>query len=315
VIQATLSNKKGIHWNKSLGRRIFQTRELYLFLIPAIVVIFMFNYLPMYGIQIAFKDFKAAAGIEGSSWVGLKHFVRLFTLPSLMSMINNTLSLSILGLALGFPIPIVLALMLNQVKNERYKKLLQTTTYLPHFISTVVVVGMILVFLSPRAGIYGLIASFFNMKPENIAGKTDAFRWLYVLTDLWQHTGWNSILYLAALAGIDPTLYEAAVIDGANKWRRIIHIDIPSLIPTMIILLILSSGGILNVGFEKVYLMQNSSNIAVSEVINTYVYKIGLLSAQFSFSAAVSLINTFINFIMLFTVNAIARRVGDVSLW
>ena len=291
--------------------------ELLIFLLPALTLVICFCYGPMVGVQIAFRDFSATKGMWGSNWVGLKHFERMMTLPTLWPMIRNTLTISALSILLGFPMPVIFALMLNQIRRERFKRMLQTITYLPHFISTVVVVGMMLVFFSPRTGLYGNLARLVGVAdPPHILGMAHNFKWFYVLSDVWQHTGWNSIIYLAALSAIDPALYEAAIIDGANKWQRLVHIDVPSIMPTMVILIILSSGSILNVGFEKVFLMQNGSNAGVSEVISTYVYKIGIQkSNQFSFATAIGLANTLVNFVFLVAVNMISRRLGDVSLW
>ena len=300
---------------KSLGKRMLEHWQLYVLLLPALTIIFIFNYVPMYGIQIAFKNFNASKGIWGSPWVGFAHFQRLMNLPALIQIVRNTFLLSIMNLTIGFSFPIILALILNQIHYNFYKRVIQTVTYLPYFISTVVIVGMLLLFLSPRTGLYAIVMDALGKTPLNLLGKTDYFRWIYVISGIWQHMGWNSIIYLAAMSSIDPELYEAAVIDGANQWRRMIHIDIPCLVPTIIILLILSSGNVLNVGFDKVFLMQNPSNLEVSEIIATYVYKIGIISAQFSFSTAVSLLNTFVNFVFLVSVNAITRRLGEVSLW
>lgn len=284
-------------------------------LLPAIALIIIFNYLPMYGVQIAFKNFKPSLGIMGSKWVGLKHFQRLFRLPLLWQIVKNTLSLSFTSIVVGFPVPIILALFLNQIKKESHKKFLQTVTYLPHFISTVVVVGMILVFLSPRIGLYGIISKALGVEPENLMGKSNLFVPIYVISNVWKSSGWSSIIYLAALSSVDPMLYESAMIEGANRWHRIIYIDLPSLAPTIIVLLILASGSILGVGFEKVYLMQNASNLAKSEIIATYVYKVGIQQAQFSFSTALGLFNSLVCFVMLFLVNGLAKRFGEVSLW
>lgn len=290
--------------------------ELYLFLLPSLVLLFLFNYWPMYGIQIAFRNFKPLRGITGSPWVGMQHFERLFRLPVLSQIVGNTFSLAALSILLGFPFPILMALTLNQLRSERYKRLVQTVTYMPHFISVVVLVGMIKVFLSPNSGLYGaLMRALGNASPENLLGSKHAFKWIYSISGIWQNCGWDAIIYLAALSGVDPCLYEAAEIDGANRWHRIWYIDIPCILPTMTILLIMSSGGFLSVGFDKVFLMQNDSIISVSETISTYTYKIGLEKAQYSFSTAISLLNTVVNFAVLATVNAISRRVGETSLW
>lgn len=289
--------------------------ELYLFLVPAIVLIALFNYWPMYGVQIAFRNYKPLMGITGSEWVGLKHFIRLINLPSFKQIVGNTFTLAALGIVLGFPFPILLALILNQLRSERFKRLVQTVTYLPHFISTVVLVGMLFVFLSPSYGIWGVIANALGVNPVNIMGEKNLFKWVYVISGIWQNCGWDAIIYLAALSSIDTSLYEAAMIDGANRWHRIWYIDIPSIVPTMTILLILSSGGFLSVGFDKVFLMQTDATLSVSETISTYTYKMGLVNSQYSFSTAVSLLNTVVNFVVLFVVNTIAGKVGETSLW
>ncbi len=289
--------------------------ELYLFLVPAIVLIAIFNYWPMYGIQIAFRDYKPLLGITGSKWVGLKHFIRLFNLPALRQIVSNTFTLAALGIVVGFPFPIMLAIILNQLRSERFKRVVQTVTYLPHFISTVVLVGMLFVFLSPTYGIWGAIARELGIEARNIMGEKSSFKWVYTISGIWQNCGWDAIIYLAALSSIDPTLYEAAVIDGANRWHRIWYIDLPSILPTMTILLILSSGGFLSVGFDKVFLMQTDATLSVSEIISTYTYKMGLVNSQYSFSTAVSLLNTLVNFIILATVNFVAGKVSETSLW
>jgi putative aldouronate transport system permease protein len=295
--------------------RVGRYWELYLFLVPAIVLIAVFNYWPMYGIQIAFRDYKPLLGITGSKWVGLKHFNRLLSLPALKQIVSNTFTLAALGIVVGFPFPIMLAIILNQLRSERFKRVVQTVTYLPHFISTVVLVGMLFVFLSPTYGIWGVIARELGVEARNIMGEKSSFKWVYTISGIWQNCGWDAIIYLAALSSIDPTLYEAAVIDGANRWHRIWYIDLPSILPTMTILLILSSGGFLSVGFDKVFLMQTDATLSVSEIISTYTYKMGLVNSQYSFSTAVSLLNTLVNFIILVTVNFIASKVSETSLW
>ena len=303
------------HGKKSIAK-ILTCWELYLFLVPAIAIIFIFNYIPMYGVIIAFKNYKPATlGILGSEWVGLQHFERLFKLPMFLTIIKNTLVLSTMSIVMGFPVPVLFALYLNQIKNISGKRFLQTVSYLPHFISTVVMVGMILTFLSPRAGLYGIFTRAIGIEPQNIMGKANLFPLIYVLSGIWQSFGWGSIIYLASLSSIDPALYEASVIDGANKAQKTIYIDIPHLLPTMVIMLILSCGTVLSVGFEKVYLMQNATNISVSEIISTYVFKVGIQKSQFSLATAMGLFNSFVNLLMLSLVNGIARRVSNTSLW
>ena len=311
--------KRGIKKKKYLPRlreNIVNLWQLYLFVLPAILIVLIFNYWPMYGLQIAFKDYRPALGIAGSPWVGLKHFGRFLNGVLFFRLLKNTLSLSIYGLIVGFPIPIVLALTLNQLEQERFKKLLQTVTYLPHFISTVVICGMILVFLSPRAGFFASISRVLgNDDPRNIMGEPGLFSSIYVLSGIWQHTGWNSIIFLAALSGVNPNLYDAADIDGASKFQKTIHIDFPSIVPTVIMLLILTFGRLMSVEFEKVYLLQNSLNTKVSEVIATYVFKQGIQGGQYSFASAVGLFNNVVNCLLLVTVNTIVRKKSEHSLW
>jgi putative aldouronate transport system permease protein len=300
--------------NEKRRRMILQNYELYLFLAPAIVLTILFRYIPIYGLQIAFKDFIPYKGIWGSPWTGLEHFIRFFKSSLAWKYIGNTFFISIYSLAAGWLPPIVLALLLNSLRSPKYKRVLQTITYLPHFISMVVMVGMILLFLSPQ-GLWGNIAGFLGMNRTNIMGTTGAFKHVYVWSGIWQGVGWSSIIYLSALSGVDVELYEAATIDGANKLQRVLHIDIPTITPTIIILLILSTGSVLSVGFQKVYLMQNNLNLMESEVISTYTFKMGLINAQYSFGAAIGLMNTTINFLILIAVNRIAKVVTHMSIW
>lgn len=305
---------------KPLGARLKRDMKrngtVYLLLLPAVAVILVFSYFPMYGIVIAFQDFKPALGFSGSPWVGFRNFTRFFGSYKFKDVLTNTLRISISSLLFGFPAPVILALILNQVKNERYKRVLQMVTYMPHFISTVVIAGMIMVFLNVNTGIYGFLMKGLGVeKPVNLLGSAAAFTPIYVISGIWQNAGWDSIIYLAALSGVDTSLYEAATVDGANGWKKVWYIDLPCLAPTMIILLILNAGSVMSVGFEKVFLLQNNLNMAASEVISTYVYKIGLINQQYGLSAAVGLFNTVINFILLVTVNTISKRVSETSLW
>lgn len=269
----------------------------------------------MYGVQIAFKDFIATKGIWGSPWVGFKHFERFFDSYFFWRLIGNTLGISLYELAVGFPIPILLALMINEVRLKGYRKFVQTVTYAPHFLSTVVIVGMLLMFLSPTSGLVNLAIQAFGGEPISFMTEPGWFKTIYVFSGVWQQMGWSSIIYLAALAGIDPQLHEAAKVDGATRLQRIWHVNLPGIRPTIVILLILNFGSLMGVGFEKVFLMQNSLNMEGSDVISTYVYRSGILGAQYSFSAAVGLFNSVVNFILLITVNRIARKVNQVSLW
>lgn len=300
-----------------LGRRIRMNLGLYLLLLPSVIYLLVFCYAPMYGVIIAFKEYKPFRGILGSEWVGLYQFQRFFAQSSVWTIILNTLRLSIYSLIAGFPIPIILALCLNSCRFSQFKSLTQTITYAPHFISTVVLVGMLNVFFSPSMG----IVSTFLHKLGLLSGplmtllNEKAFSHLYVWSGVWQSMGWSSIIYLAALSGVDISLHEAAVVDGANKLQRMWHIDLPGIIPTIVILLVLNCGGILNVGFEKDYLMQNSMNLNSSEIISTYVYKVGLLNSQYSYSTAIGLLNSVINLILLITVDRTAKSLGQTGLF
>lgn len=300
-----------------IRKRILQSYELYLFLLPAILLLIIFNYLPMYGILIAFKDFKPSLGILDSPWVGFKYFERFFSMSMFHVILKNTLVISFYTLIAGFPLPILLALTLNSSPAGRLKKIVQTITYAPHFISIVIVVGMINVFFAPSTGIVRNILHSTGLLNGNleILMNAHSFPHLYVWSGVWQNIGWDSIIYLSALAGVDLSYHEAAVMDGATKFQRVRHIDFPSILPTIVILLILNSGSIMNVGFEKVFLLQNSFNLSTSEVINTYVYKIGIKQAQYSLSAAIGLFNSIINFFMILVVNKISSKLGQDSLW
>ena len=301
--------------SSSVKSMFIKNYQLYLLALPALLYLLIFVYIPMYGIQIAFKDFIAVKGIWGSPWVGFKHFERFFDSYQFWRLMKNTLGLSFYQLAAGFPIPIVFALMLNQARNERFKKIVQTVTYAPHFIAIVVLTGMIYVFLSPRNGIVNQMLSVIGTSPIYFMGQPEWYQTIYVFSGVWQNTGWDAIIYLAALSSIDQQLYEAAKVDGARKWHLIKHIDIPCLAPTVVILLILSLGNIMSVGFDKAYLMQNSLNISVADVISTYTYKVGLINAQYSYSTAIGLFNTVINFILLLVVNTVARKTSETSLF
>lgn len=289
--------------------------QLYVLALPTIICIIIFSYAPMYGAIIAFKDYKVNMGILGSPWVGLKYFKQFINLPNFETLLENTLKISIYSLLWGFPAPILLALMLNQVRSNRYKRFVQTVTYAPYFISTVVLVSMLNIFLTPSSGFINKIIENFGGQAITFMGEPKWFRTVYVASGVWQGAGWGAIIYLAALGGVDPSLYDAAMVDGASKMQRLIHIDIPCILPTIVIMFILNMGSLLNVGYEKAYLMQNSLNIPVSEIISTYVYKIGLIKGNFSFSAAVGMFNSVINFVLVISANYISRRLTENSLW
>lgn len=300
---------------RSLWLRIRRNGGLYLLMIPAMIIFICFTYLPMYGIVIAFKNFKPARGILGSEWAGLRYFKKYFSSYMFSNTIRNTLVISIYTILVTFPLPILIALMCNQMYAKRFKKFFQVSTYLPHFISTVVMCGMIVLFLSPSSGVIPKILGYIGVQTGDLMGKASAFSSIYVWTEAWQHVGWDSIMYIAALSAVDPQLYEAAVVDGANKWQKMRSIDIPLLMPTAVVLFILRAGSVMSVGFEKVYLLQNDLNISASEIISTYVYKMGLKSNQYSYSAAIGLFNNVVNFILLLSVNFIAGKMGDTSLF
>jgi putative aldouronate transport system permease protein len=289
--------------------------DLYLLVLLPLAYIVIFAYIPMYGAQLAFRDFDASRGIVRSPWVGLKHFRDFFRSYYFDRTVRNTIGISFYGLIAGFPFPVILAIALNEIGNRAFKKTVQMVTYMPHFISTVVMVSIVLLLLEPRTGLVNRTLASLGMASVHFMAKPELFQSIYVWSGIWQGMGYGSIVYLAALSAIDPTLYEAAVVDGATKLKRVWHIDLPGILPTMVILLILSMGGIMSVGFEKVYLMQNPLNLVTSEVISTYVYKVGLLGGDFGFSTAVGFFNSAINFVLLLGVNALARRLGQTSLW
>lgn len=293
---------------------IKESRALYLLLLPSFIIFVLFTYYPMYGVIIAFKNFTPVEGILGSKWVGLQNFIQYFHSYQFWPTIRNTIVISFYTIVVTFPLPIVLALMCNQIRGKKFKKLFQISTYLPHFISTVVMCGMIILFLSPSTGIISKLAELFGFTLPNLMGMPSAFPSVYVWTEAWQHVGWDSILYIATLSAVDPTLYEAATMDGASKWKRMIHIDIPALLPTATIMFILRMGSVMSVGFEKIYLLQNTLNGSTSEIISTYVYKMGLVSNQYSLSSAIGLFNNIINLALLLLVNWISKKLSDTSL-
>ncbi|MCJ8011530.1 ABC transporter permease subunit [Paenibacillus sp. KQZ6P-2] len=300
---------------RSVWKSFLKNWRLYVMLAPVIVYLLVFHYWPMYGIQLAFKDFFATKGITGSPWVGFKHFQRFFDSYYFWRLLKNTLGIGLYELVVGFPVPIMLALMINEVRHNFYKRFIQTVTYMPHFLSTVVLAGMIMIFLDPNTGIVSLFIKLLGGTPQSFLTEPAWFKTVFVLSGVWQQMGWSSIIYLAALSGIDPQLHEAARVDGASRLQRIWHINIPGIMPTIVILLILKAGSILGVGFEKVFLLQNDLNLQSSDVISTFVYRSGIQQAQYSFAIAVDLFNSVINLILLVTVNFIARKAGGSSLW
>lgn len=305
-----LPEKKG-----TVLRQVRANWLLYVFLLPAALYIGVFHYAPMYGVQLAFRNFSPSLGIWGSPFVGTLYFEKFFASPRFALLVENTVFLSLYGLVAGFPMPVLLALILQYTQSLRLKRFAQTVTYAPHFISVVVLVGMLSVFLSPKSGFVNTVLKMLGGESIYFFGSAKWFRHLYVWSGVWQNAGWGSIIYLAALTGVSPELHEAALIDGANKPQRIWHVDLPAIMPTMVILLIMNASNIMSVGFEKVYLMQNSLNIKVSEVISTYTYKVGLQQAEYSYSTAIGLFNNLINFTLLLIVNRISRAMSGHSLW
>lgn len=295
--------------------RMIRNYQLYLLLLPAVVYFLVFRYIPMYGLQIAFKEYYPNKGFLWSPWVGLEHFQRFFRSSDIWMILTNTLTINVYNVLIGFPFPILLALMINNVSKLRIKKIIQTTVYAPYFISTVVLVGMIQIFLSPRSGIINHLVTLLGFKPVFFMAKPELFKNIYILTDIWQNSGWNSIVYIAALASISIELHEAGIVDGASRLQRIWHIDLPGIMPTAVVLLTLSCGRLLTLGFEKIYLMQNDLNRKASEVISTYVYKIGIYQADYSYATAIGLFEALISLIIVVGVNKLAQRISDSTLW
>ncbi|MBQ4435139.1 MAG: sugar ABC transporter permease [Clostridia bacterium] len=296
-------------------RRLMESWQLYVLLLPTMAYMFVFNYVPMYGLQIAFRNYEARSGFWGSTWVGVRHFRDFFSSPQFSQLLINTLRISLTSLVFSFPLPILLALLMNEVKNRRVKKWIQNITYAPYFISTVILVSIINVFLARTDGLINQLLRSMGGESVDFLGKARLFVPIYVISSLWQHTGWSSIIYIAALSGVDLELHDAAQIDGAKLVQRIWHINLPCILPTAVIMFVLSCGHIMSVGYEKIYLMQNSINLSISEVISTYVYKVGLIKVQFSYTTAIGLFNNVINVALLLLSNYMARKLTDVSLF
>lgn len=311
-----MKNKKaGMRWGQGVLVSMRKSWQLWLLLLPTLIYVAVFCYQPMYGALIAFKDFNPRLGIMDSPWAGLKYFEQFFQTSIFFKTLKNTILLSLFNLLWSFPIPIVFALLLNQVRNSKFKAFIQTVTYAPNFISVVVLVGMITLFLSPGSGFLTGILEKLGAKDSLYLVRPEYFRTIYIASGIWQSMGFSSIIFLAALTGVSPELHEAAMIDGAGIVRRIRHIDIPAIMPTIVIMLIMAIGNILSIGYEKVYLLQNGMNLEVSEIISTYVFKTGIRSAQYSFATAVGLFNSVINLILLLSANFIARKTTETSLF
>ena len=299
-------------------RRVLLKKEcqLWVMILPALAYILIFCYGPMYGIQLAFRKYDFSKGLTGGDWVGLKYFIQYFESPMFGTTMKNTFVISFFTLVCGFPIPILLAIVINSLRQNKLKRVVQTAVYMPYFISTVVMVAILQILLSPTTGVISGLLKDLHLIPRsvNLLGTPGAFVPVYVLSGVWQSAGWNSIIFIAALSAVDGQLYDAARVDGASRWQQVIHVELPALVPTIVILLIMNMGRILSVGFEKVFLMQNDLNLSVSEVISTYVFNIGVQSGQFSFGSAVGLFNTIINFAFLMMANWISKKTADISL-
>lgn len=300
---------------KAAGRYIWKHRYLYLLLLPAIIYFIVFHYIPMYGVTISFKDYSFKKGILGSDWVGLENFEYMFGLNDFYRVFKNSFILSFLRLLFEFPIPIVIALLLNEVRSKRFKKVTQTALYLPHFLSWAVIGGIMVNFLSPTWGVVNNVIQQLGFEPIFFLGDPEYFRTTVVISSIWKEAGWGTIIYLAAITGIDMEQYEAATVDGANRWQRLIHITLPNIKTTIIIMLILRMGSIMSNGFEQIYTLQNTQNLAVSEVFETYTYRVGLLGGRFSFATTVGLFASVISMIFLLTTNFIAKKMGEESIF
>lgn len=296
-------------------RHLRREWQIYLMLAPTIIWFILFLYKPMYGLQIAFKDYSVFRGIEGSAWVGFEHFETLFGNDQFLRAIKNTLIISFLSLIFGFPIPILLALMFNEVLNQKFKRTAQTIVYLPHFISTVIIAGIVITAFSPSSGIVNLLLSKFGVDPIYFLTKPEWFRPIFIGSGIWQEAGFSSIVFLAAMAGINPSLYESAVVDGASRWQMMWKITIPSIMPTIIIMLIIRIGNMLEVSFEMIILLYQPATYETADVVNTYIYRQGLQAGQYDFAAAAGLFNAVIAFALVMTANTISKRYSRTSLW
>lgn len=311
--RAIVSNKRSAY-KTMLIKDFYRNKAIYIMAIPVLAFYIIFHYGPMYGAIIAFKDFAPAKGILGSSWAGLRHFKDFFGSFYFKRVVGNTLIINIYALIFGFPAPIILALLLNEITNSMFKRTVQTVSYLPHFISTMVICGLIIDFTAAE-GLVNQIIEFFGGEKSNLLLRPELFRPIYISTNIWQNIGWGSIIYLSALTGIDQELYEAAIIDGASRWKQTKHITIPGIMPTIVIMLILRIGQLMNIGFEKIILLYNPSTYETADVISSFVYRKGLLEMSYSYSTAVGLFNSIINFLLVVLANWISRKVNETSLW
>lgn len=299
----------------SLGYRIKRDRYLLLLVLPCMIYYIIFKYVPIFGIAIAFKDYNMYRGVFASDWVGLKYFRMFFESPDFWPILRNTFLLGFYKLVFGFPAPIILALLINEVRNSVYKRFVQTISYLPHFISNVVVAGIVVMFLSPTSGMVNRLLEMIGLDKINFMVEASWFRTIYVSTDIWQHVGWGTIIYLAALTAIDPQLYEASRIDGANRWKQTLHITLPGIAPAIVILLILDIGKIIEIGFEKVYLLSSPVTYETADIISTYVYRTGMANGNYSYATAIDVFTGIISFIFIIGANKISKKVSEHSIW
>ncbi|MFS0723614.1 ABC transporter permease [Paenibacillus sp. 1P07SE] len=312
---APLADHVQVQHKKTWLQKCYRDRYLLLLILPCVLYFLLFKYLPMLGIVVSFKQYNIFKGLMASDWVGFKYYAMFLQSRDFIPVMRNTLLLGLYKLVFGFPAPIILALLLNEVRLGILKRFTQSITYLPHFISNVVVVSMMVMFLSPRGGLINQIIGWFGIEPVNFMIKSEMFRGLYVLSEIWQHVGWEAIIYLAALTAIDPQLYEAAKMDGAGRWKQLLHVTFPGIVPAIVILLILNIGKVLEIGFEKVYLLSNPAIYETSDIIGTYVYRTGLLNGNYSYGTAIDVFSGIISLIFIVGANTLSRKIGDTSLW
>lgn len=310
----SLSASERVLRKKEIKSDFSRNKGIYLLLVPVILYYLIFAYGPLYGALIAFKDFSPVKGVMGSPWVGFKHFIRFFSIPTFWTVLRNTLTISINHIIFSFPMPIIFALLMNELRSSKFAKVVQNATYLPHFISLVVTCGIVKDFVSDT-GVVTTVLSYFGVPQVTLLNYPQYFVPVYIGSEIWSTMGWSSVIYLSALTAIDASLYEAAEIDGAGKWRQVLHITIPGILPTIVTMLILQIGKVMNVGYEKILLLSNDSILDVTEVISTYVYRVGLLKHSYSYSTAVNIFNSVINLVLLNIANRISKKVSDVSLW
>lgn len=309
------AKRNTLSFHVRLGKDMKKNWILYAMILPVVIYYVVFAYGPLYGIQLAFKDYVIKDGIWGSPWVGFEHFTRFFSSYNFELLLKNTIGISVYSILVGFSIPIMFALLLNYLKNKHLKKTIQMASYAPYFISTVVMCGMIVIFLNPDTGIFNTIRGWLGLSSIDFLGKPELFKSIYVWTGVWQGLGWSSIIYISALSGVDYQLHEAAIVDGATKLQRIFHVDLPSIKPTIVMLLILQMGSLMSVGFEKVFLLQNTLNKGAASVISTYVYEVGLINSDYGYSTAIGLFNSVINLALIVVANQVCKKFADESLF